>query len=137
MKTHLHPFTLLSLSGAFSACTSLKRDDHSYTYIYQHNPNPQRQVVETVTTHQTRTRRLVVPEDGPISSVEPEPVRGDEGPEPDLRSDPLPPPVRRPASLGRNFEGTEDFYRMLVRTVSAPYRMPPPVSFYRPIVLPY
>ena len=136
MKTHLHPFTLLILSVAFSACTSVRRDDHSYTYIYQHNPGPQRQVVETVTTHQTRTRRYTGAEDGPISSVDPESARSVDGPEPDLRADPLPPPVRRPAYLGRDVQVTEDFYRMPVRTVSAPYRVPPPVSSYRPTVFP-
>jgi hypothetical protein len=137
MKTHLHPFTLLILSGVFSACTSIKRDDHSYTYIYQHNPGPQRQVVETVTTHQTRTRRYTGAEDGPVSFLEPESARIIDAPEPDLRADPLPPPVRRPASLGRNVVVTEDFYRMPVRTVSAPYQVPPPFSRYRPTVLPY
>ena len=137
MKTQLHPFTLLILSGVFSACTSVRRDDHSYTYIYQHNPGPQRQVVETVTTHQTRTRRYPGAEDGPILSVEPESARSIDGPEPDLRADPLPPPVRRPAYLGRDVQVTEDFYRMPVHPVSAPYRIPPPVSCYRPTVLPY
>jgi hypothetical protein len=94
-------------------------------------------VVETITTHQTRTRRYTAAEDGPIPSVEAESARSIEGPEPDLRADPLPPPVRRPAFLGRDVQVTEDFYRMPVRTVSAPYRIPPPVSCYRPTVLPY
>jgi hypothetical protein len=137
MKSQLHPVTLLILSGALSACTSVKRDDHSYTYIYQHTPGPQRQVVETVTTHQTKTRRFTAPEDGPVSYVDPDSTRNDDGAEPDLRADPLPPPVRRPAYLGRSLDAAQDFYRMPVRTVSAPYRMPPPVSYYRPTVLPY
>jgi hypothetical protein len=137
MKTQRPPFTLLMLSGVLSACTSVKRDDHSYTYIYQHNPGPQMQVVETVTTHQTRARRFTVPEDGPVSSQEPDFGRNDDGPEPDLRSDPLPPPVRRPAYLGRVPDASLDFYRIPVRMVVAPYRVPPPVSYYRPTVLPY
>ena len=137
MKTQLHPFTLLIHSGALSACTSVKRDDHSSTYIYRHNPGPQRQVEETVTTHQTRARRFTVPADGPISAAEPDSVREDDGSEPDLRADPLPPPVRRPAYWGRGLDASQDFYRMPARMIAAPYRMPPPVSHCLPTVLPY
>jgi hypothetical protein len=138
MKTQPHPATLLIISGVLSACTSVKRDDHSYTYIYQHNPAPQRQVVETVTTHQTRASRFTVtaPEDGPVSSLEPDSARNDDGAEPDLRADPIAPSDRRPAYLGRGLDVAPEFYRMPVRMVIAPYRMPPPVSYYRPTVFP-
>lgn len=32
--------SLLMVSVLGTACTSHRRDDHSYTYIYQHNPTP-------------------------------------------------------------------------------------------------
>jgi hypothetical protein len=38
------------------ACTSVKSDDHSYTYVYQHQTTPPREVTETVTTKTVRTR---------------------------------------------------------------------------------
>jgi hypothetical protein len=43
----------------FGACTSVKSDDHSYTYVYQHQTQPPREVTETVTTKTVRTRNYV------------------------------------------------------------------------------
>jgi hypothetical protein len=66
MKTQLPPATLRIVSGVFSARTSVKRDDPSYTYILQQNPVPQMQAVESVTAHEMRTRTFAGPGAGPL-----------------------------------------------------------------------
>lgn len=40
-----------------SACSTHRVDDHSYTYVYQHNAVPPREVLDTSTTRTTRTTR--------------------------------------------------------------------------------
>jgi hypothetical protein len=76
----------IGIANLFSSCTSVRHDDHSYVSVYQHQDAPPRQVVETVTTNSTRTRRYAVPEaaipterDGTISAAN----------DPDFREDPL------------------------------------------------
>jgi hypothetical protein len=91
MKSTLLTFPLLA-PLIFGACTSVKTDDHSYTYVYQHNAQPAREVTETVTTKTTRTR-YNQPRD-----VEPDPGAAEERTQgasdgeiiENMRSDPFP-----------------------------------------------
>jgi hypothetical protein len=63
---------VLGLMLTLGACTTVKKDDHSYTYVYQHNVTPPKQVVETVTTRETRRRRYTSQDDLPDQPNEPE-----------------------------------------------------------------
>jgi hypothetical protein len=56
------------LAFALNACTSMKRDDHSYVSVYQHQAAPPRQVVETLTTRSTRTRHYTSDEEGAFAN---------------------------------------------------------------------
>ena len=70
------------IAGIVCGCTSVTQDDHSSMYVYSHQAAPHAQMVETVTTNSTRTRRFEVQEEGElaadISAIE------------SLRSDPIP-----------------------------------------------
>jgi hypothetical protein len=55
---------ILAVAGSMlTSCSSIRRDDHSSVYFYQHQAAPTRQVVETVTTNSTRTRRYAAQEE--------------------------------------------------------------------------
>ena len=66
METQLPPAMLRILPGVFSACTSVKRDGPSHTYIRQRNPVLQMQAVESVTAHEMRTRTFACLGAGPL-----------------------------------------------------------------------
>lgn len=140
MKTQFHLPLCLLIATSLGACTSVKRDDHSYTYIYQHNPGPQRQVLETVTTQSTRTRRYSTPDDSPLSplpsSDQPLP-QTEESNAPDLRSDPIPPPPRRGPYLGGFVPSSRSYFEEPPRIVGPQYEIPAPVSYYRPTPVVY
>lgn len=127
----------LLIASSLCACSTHKRDDHSYTYIYQHNPGPQRQVLETVTTQSTRTRRYSTPEDSPLPSSHQPLPQPDESNAPDLRSDPIPPPPRRTPYLGRAVPASESYFEEPARLVGPQYEIPEPVSYYRPAPVVY
>ncbi len=137
MRTKFAPTLSLLIAASLGACTTMKRDDHSYTYIYQHNPSPQRQVVETVTTHSTRTRRYSTPEDSPLPSSDQQLPQTDESSAPDLRSDPIPPPPRRPPYLGRVVPASERYFEEPPRIIGPQYEIPESVSCYRPAPVVY
>lgn|GEM_PF-2767940 len=63
---------VLGMLLPLGACTTIKKDDHSYSYIYQHNATPPKQVVETVTTRETRNRRYTTQDDFLDQPNEPE-----------------------------------------------------------------
>ena len=63
MKTITALILALATTVEFTACTSVKQDDHSYHSFYQHQAAPPRQVVETTTTNSTRVRRYAAQED--------------------------------------------------------------------------
>ena len=62
----------LGLMLPLGACTTVNKDDHSYSYIYQHNVTPPKQVVETVSTRETRNRRYTAQGDYLDQPNEPE-----------------------------------------------------------------
>jgi hypothetical protein len=81
------PFLLaMSIANLFSSCTSVRQDDHSYVSVYQHQDAPPRQVVETVTTNSTRTRRYAVPEADGLPELDGATSVSND---PDFREDPL------------------------------------------------
>jgi hypothetical protein len=92
MKAKLLILPLLA-SLTFGACTSVKTDDHSYTYVYQHNAQPPREVTETVTTKTTRTRYNASKdvEHDPATSEQAGPGASDGEIIENMRSDPFPP----------------------------------------------
>jgi len=65
MKNPCLSAVVFYLSACLCSCTTSKTtiDDHSYTYFYQHQAAPPRQVEETVTTNSTRTRRYQAPDE--------------------------------------------------------------------------
>lgn len=71
-------------------CTSVKQDDHSYMYVYSHHAAPPTQMVETVTTNSTRTRRFEVQEEGELAADSIPNSSADISAIESLRSDPIP-----------------------------------------------
>jgi hypothetical protein len=132
MRTQLPGAFCLLVAAGLGACTTMKRDDHSYTYIYQHNAGPQPQVLETVSTQSTRTRRYTTPEDSPLPSYDQQKLPTEDLNTPDLRADPIPPPPLRNPHLGRAVPAYEGYFEQPAGFTGPQYVIPEPVSYCRP-----
>ncbi len=118
----------LGMMLPLGACTTIKKDDHSYSYIYQHNATPPKQLVEAVTTRETRNRRYASQEDFLDQPNEPEipfPETSSQYPQ-DAYS--APPQYRRQSSVAPSDSPS------YVPSYSPAYVQP---SYRAPVVTPY
>ena len=128
MKAKLLVLPLLA-SLTFGACTSVKTDDHSYTYVYQHNAQPPREVTETVTTKTTRTRYNA------SKDAEHDPATSDQAGQgasdgeiiENMRSDPFPP--RRSKGFSQQQPQSIPYVGLAVPAVASPAPAAAEVSF--------